>query len=91
MKFVFAPLLLAVLFTSSVGHTEPNPAVLKANFYNCIKNDSSWYARWGYWVAAFNRKEAYRFCRSYDPQFSIRMTGCEINEEWMNAGYTCEY
>ena len=91
MKFVFVPLLLAATLITSVVHAEPNPALLEANFHKCIKHDSSWYQRWGYWVAAFNRKEAYRFCRSYDPDFGIRMTGCYIDHEWMAAGYYCEY
>ncbi len=89
MKKNFVKILLAISLFSSVGHTFGQLGFdeLKTNFYSCIKSDASWYQRWGYWVASFSQDEAWKICRYYGA--GTRMTGCEINEQWLKAGYVC--
>ncbi|OFZ30670.1 MAG: hypothetical protein A2622_13450 [Bdellovibrionales bacterium RIFCSPHIGHO2_01_FULL_40_29] len=88
MKKYFTCVLIAASLLGSTSHAV-SEATLAKNYQTCMDNDPSWYSRWGYYLASFNRYEAWDICRGIWSGADIAMMGCRHNKKWLKAGYHC--
>lgn len=90
MKNSFRNILVLAAIVSAFGSAAnalPTAEKLHDNFNKCVASDPTWYNRWGYYVASFDRNEAWKICRYYSGD--IKMTTCKVNGHWLQAGYYC--
>jgi hypothetical protein len=66
---------------------------MRANFQACNASDESWNRRWGQYLVAFDRDEAFRICRErswYGAPAEPELMSCKVNGHYVLAGYFCQ-